>query len=673
MISINKLIVVILLLVASTNEKLFCQETTEAGEQQIENNAMAAENNMQDINESEVIGDEMKFDINTINETELIGFNLLTQEQINNFIIYRKRMGRFISLFELQAVPGWDIETIRSVINKLKFKQGFENHYNFKQLLKKTNHSILYRTGGKAYDTLVAGILKGKTNMINSYKQLIKYSMDLSEKIKGGITIEKDAGEKNIVDHLSGYLAFSSNRILKNCIIGDYTINMGQGLIQWQGYSVGLSNQISSGFRQGPIVMPHRGTDENKFHRGIALGFQKSGITLSLLGSSHYVDANIIWDSSTNKKNISSFLVSGIHVSDSEISDKKTAGKKTIGGSLTFKFNKTSIGLNHLSTFFDSPIKKSNEPYNYFSKKGNNYKNTGIDVETNILSGFLFGEVAVDEKLNSGFIIGFIKSIDPRLDIAFKYRNISKGFRSFQSSAFTQNTEANNEQGKSITVNFKVNSTTKIEGYADHFINYWPQYYNDGIRRGNIISIQYSWDPNKKTSYYIRLQSKEKDNNGKLNNNKTNLLGKERISNYRIHFSFSPYQSITVRYRTELSVYTGEFKHTERGFLSYLEIIYKPMLKPYSISARLSGFETGGYNSRIYAYERDILYYYAIPALQNLGFRNYILVNYKISKQLQIWLKWIHAKNTLNSPLSSQAESSVRITKEWRVQLIWKS
>ena len=281
--------------------------------------------------------------------------------------------------------------------------------------------------------------------------------------------------------------------------------------------------------------------------------------------------------------------------------------------------------------------------------------------------------VAVDEKLNSGFIIGFIKSIDPRLDIAFKYRNISKGFRSFQSSAFTQNTEANNEQGKSITVNFKVNSTTKIEGYADHFINYWPQYYNDGIRRGNIISIQYSWDPNKKTSYYIRLQSKEKDNNGKLNNNKTNLLGKERISNYRIHFSFSPYQSITVRYRTELSVYTGEFKHTERGFLSYLEIIYKPMLKPYSISARLSGFETGGYNSRIYAYERDILYYYAIPALQNLGFRNYILVNYKISKQLQIWLKWIHAKNTLNSPLSSQAESSVRITKEWRVQLIWKS
>ena len=646
---------------------------SETGEQEIENNAIAAEGNMQDINESEWADDEMKYDINTINETELIGFNVLTTAQINNFILYRKRMGRFISLFELQAVPGWDIGTIKAMVKKLKINYGVEIQNPFNNPVKKADQLILYRTGGKVYDTLVNGMLKGRSNMINGYKQLIKYSLDLPEKIKGGITIEKDAGEKNMADHLSGYLAISSNRILKNCIIGDFTVNMGQGLIQWQGYSIGLSNQLSSGFRQGPIIRPHRGTDENKFHRGIAFVFQKPGITLSILGSSQHVDANIIWDTVTNKKTISSFLVSGLHISDSEIEDKKAVAKNTFGGSLKFKFNKTSIGLNHLSTFFDSPIQKRNEPYNYFSKKGNTYKNTSIDLSTNILSGFLFGEAAVDERMNRGFITGFIKSIDPRLDIAFIYRNISKSYRSFQSNAFTQNTEANNEQGKCINVNFRINSKTKIDGYVDHYINYWPQYYNDGIRRGNIISIQYSWEPNKKTSYYIRLQSKEKANNVRLETNKTNLLGKERISNCRIHFSFSPYQSITVRQRTELSLFSGEFQSTERGFLSYLELIYKPMLKPYSISARLSGFETGGYNSRIYAYERDLLYYYSIPALQHVGYRNYILVNYKISKHLQIWIKWIHAKNSLSSPLSTQVKAPVRITKEWRIQLIWKT
>ena len=646
---------------------------TESMEQQIENTAMVSENSMQYLNESESADDEIKYDINTINETELMGLNVLTPAQINNFILYRKRMGSFISLFELQAVPGWDLGTIKAVVNKLKIIYGVEIHNPFNRIIKEAKHSILYRTGGKVYDTLVNGMLKGRSNMINGYKQLIKYSLDLPDKIKGGITIEKDAGEKNMADHLSGYLVIPSNRILKNCIIGDYVVNMGQGLIQWQGYSVGLSNQLSTGFRQGPIIRPHRGTDENKFHRGIAFVFQKSRISLSLFGSSQHIDANIIWDTVTNKKTISSFLVSGLHISDSEISDKKTVGKKTLGSSLKLKYNKTIIGLNHLSTFFDSPIQKRDEPYNYFSKKGNTYKNTSIDLSTNILSGFLFGEAAVDEKLNRGVITGFIKSIDPRLDIAFIYRNISKNYRSFQSNAFTQNTDANNEQGKCINVNFRINSKTKIDGYVDHYINFWPQYSNDGIRRGNIISIQYSWEPNKKTSYYIRLQSKEKDNNVRLENNKTNLLGKERISNCRIHFSFSPHQSIIVRQRTELSLYSGEFQHTESGFLSYFELIYKPMLKPYSFSARLSEFETGGYNSRIYAYERDLLYYNAIPALQNLGYRNYILVNYKISKQLQIWIKWIHAKNSINSPLLPQIQIPVRTTKEWRIQLIWKT
>ena len=661
------------LLTISTNGKVFSQEMTEANEQEIENNAMLSDGNGQDINETEGTDDEKKYDINSITEVELLGLNILSPQQIINFIIYRKTLGSFISLLELQAVPGWDIETIKAVINKLKIKYGIETTKPFPKILRDGKNLILFRTGGKSFDTLVNGVMKGRNNMVNRYKQLIKYSLDIPERIKCGITIEKDAGEKNIADHLSGYLNFASKRILKDIFIGDYTVNIGQGLIQWQGYSMGPSNQLSSGFRQGPLIRPHRGTDENKFHRGVAFVFHKKGITLSLLGSSQHVDANIILDPATNQKTISSFSVSGLHISNSEIDDKKTASKKTIGGSLKFKYTKTIIGFNHLSTFFDTPIQKRNEPYNSFSMKGNMYKNTSIDFSTNIASGFLFGEAAVDGKLNSGFIVGMLKSIDTRLDIAFIYRNISKEYRSFQSNAFTQNTDANNERGRFVNVNFRINSKTKIEAFTDRYINTWPQYYNDGVRRGNIISIQYSWDPSKKTGLYVRLQSKEKNNNAKLDNNKTNLLGIERISNCRIHFSFSPHNFLLVRHRTELSLFSGEFQHTERGFLSFIELIYKPMLKAYSISARISAIETGGYNSRIYAYERDILYYYAIPSLYNVGYRNYILFNYKISKHLQIWLKWIQAKQNMNSSLSTQAFSTEKLTKEWRVQLIWKS
>ena len=670
--SIDKLFFIIVSLTFLTQEKLLCQEMTEATEELIENNAMASDGIGQDINESEDGNYEVKYDINHINETQLLSFNILNFQQINNFILYRKNMGGFISLFELQAVPGWDIETIKLIIHRFKIR-NIESRRPIQKLLKEGNHSILYRIGKKSLDTLINGIVKPKDLFSNKSKQLVRYSFEIPEKMNAGLTIEKDPGEKSITDYASGYLAFSSTKILKNVTVGDYTVNMGQGLIEWRGYSTGMTSQITSGYRQGPLIWPHRGTDENKFHRGVALSFNKAGITMSVFASNQYIDANIISDRVTNKKTISSFLVSGIHATDSEKADRKTAEKSTIGGSLKIKISKTNIGLNHISTFFNAPVQKKDEPHNYFAMQGNQYINSSIDFSSNVASGFLFGEAAIDERLNSGFILGMLKSIDPRLDIAFIYRNISKGYRSFQPNAFTQNTDANNEQGKFININFRINPRTKIESYVDHYTNNWPQYYNDGVRRGNLISIQYSWDPNKKTAFYIKLQSKQKNSNIKLVDNKTNLLGEEHISNCRIHISFTPFNSITVRHRTELSLFSGEYKKTEKGFLSYLELIYKPTLKPYSISARISAVETDGYNSRIYAYERDLLYYYSIPSLFNNGFRNYILFNYKVSKHLQIWLKWIQAKSNITSNFTSQVQSNQKTTKEWRVQLIWKS
>lgn len=673
MISIDKSVFILVALIACANENIFCQETTEEEEQQIENIAIQGEGNTQDVNDISGYGELVKYDINRIDETQLMSFNLLTPIQVKHFILYRKTMGNFISLYELQAIPGWDRNTIKMVITRLTIDKNNEVREPLYRSIKKGSHLMLYRTGDARSDTTLNGKIVSKPPTANRYKQLVKYSFELPEKIKGGVTIEKDAGEKNIADYRSGFLLLSSKRILKSIVMGDYTVNMGQGLIRWQGYSTGMTSQIISGYRQGELIRPHRGTDENRYHRGLGLSFQKDKLTLQLFAGIEKVDANLLYDSINNKNVISSFLYSGLHVKSSELADKKSVEEKNFGGSLTFKKNKSRLSLNHLSTFFNAPVKKRDEPYNYFSFKGTSYKNTGVDFSTNIASAFVFGEAAVDSKLNTGFVTGVMKSLDRRVDLAFIYRNISKGYRSFQSNAFTQNTEANNERGQFISINFRINSTSKIDAYLDQYINRWPQYYTDGSRRGNIFSIQYSWDPHKKTNFYVRMQWKEKNNNTRIEKNKTNFLDVEKNSNCRIHFSYTPFVSITLRQRTEISSFSSISKKTEKGFMSYLEIIYKPMLKPYSISARVSAIETGGYNSRIYAYERDLLSYYSIPALYNAGNRNYIVLNYKINKHLQIWLKWIYAKTSIGDNFANQLESNQKITKEWRMQLIWKS
>jgi hypothetical protein len=78
----------------------------------------------------------------------------------------------------------------------------------------------------------------------------------------------------------------------------------------------------------------------------------------------------------------------------------------------------------------------------------------------------------------------------------------------------------------------------------------------------------------------------------------------------------------------------------ENGFLIFLDGVYKPVLKKYSANLRLQYFETDGYNSRIYAYENDVLYYYAIPVFFNKGYRYYLNFNYDINAKFSVWFKW---------------------------------
>ena len=53
-----------------------------------------------------------------LNEAEVADLNqlrILTPLQVQNFILYRNLVGKLIDLYELQAVPGWDISTIQKI------------------------------------------------------------------------------------------------------------------------------------------------------------------------------------------------------------------------------------------------------------------------------------------------------------------------------------------------------------------------------------------------------------------------------------------------------------------------------------------------------------------------------------------------------------------------------
>ena len=62
-------------------------------------------------------------------------------------------------------------------------------------------------------------------------------------------------------------------------------------------------------------------------------------------------------------------------------------------------------------------------------------------------------------------------------------------------------------------------------------------------------------------------------------------------------------------------------------------------MKPLAGNIRLQYFETDGYNSRLYAYENDVLYSFSIPVFYGKGYRYYINVNYDLTRKLTIWAR----------------------------------
>ena len=50
-------------------------------------------------------------------------------------------------------------------------------------------------------------------------------------------------------------------------------------------------------------------------------------------------------------------------------------------------------------------------------------------------------------------------------------------------------------------------------------------------------------------------------------------------------------------------------------------------------------FDTEGNENRQYAYERDVLYAFSIPAYSGRGIRNYLLVQYRMSRKVDIWAR----------------------------------
>ena len=643
----------------------FSQEIPVTTEQQLENQTDADQGETEDDSYLQELEQFRRnpININTADADELKQLRIITDLQIANLISYRNLFGKLISIYELQAVPSWDVNTIRKLLPFVTSATPLSLSEEAGKRFREGDHSLLLRVSqvlekADGFDKATSG-----TKYLGSSQRIFfRYRYTYKNLLQFGLVGDKDAGEQFLkgvqnkgFDFYSFHLFARKIGIIQLLALGDFSVNMGQGLIQWQGLAFKKSVDVMGVKRQSAILRPYSSAGEFYFHRGAGITIKKGRVESTAFISFRKLGGNFVADTVNNEDFVSSFLTSGYHRTLSENEDRNNLSQTAFGGNIIYRGNNWHLGVNGIYYNFSLPVEKRNEPYNLYAISGKTWYNFSIDYSYTYKNLHFFGEAAADKNFNKAFVNGLLLSVDPKIDISFVQRTIQKAYQSINGNAFTENTYPTNETGFYTGITIRPAIGWRLDAYGDVFKFPWLKYLVDAPSHGTDYLAQLTYTPNKQVELYTRFRNETKQSNQSGNTTATNFLATLPKQSWRTQIMYKINPAIALRNRIELLWYDNNGINKENGFLTFFDFIYKPMLKQFSGVLRLQYFETDGYNSRIYAYENDVLYSYSIPAFSDKGFRYYLTFNYDVSKKVAFWLRWTQTiyrnRNTVGSGL----------------------
>ncbi len=591
--------------------------------------------------------------LNTADRNLLEELKILSPMQIQSLISYRERLGLLINIYELQAVPGWDIGTILKLRPFITVSTEAGISANILKRLSGGDKTLLFRSTRvlEASRGYIADTAGATTNHYvgSPEKLLIRYRYKYKNLLQYGFLGEKDPGEelfkgtqKQGFDFYSAHFFLRNSGIIKALALGDFSVNLGQGLTNWMNLAYRKGPDVLATKRQSAVLRPYSSPGEAFFFRGAGITLGNKKWEATVFASYKKTDANkLAGDTSSNIEDfISSFQTSGYHRTASEIEDKGAQKQLAFGGNFSYQYKGLHVGLNAIQFQLKYPLQKRDQPYNLFALKGKSFGNYSMDYGYTYKNMHWFGEAAISDTKYKAFVNGLLISTSRNVDMSIFYRNISKGYQTLYGSAFTESTLPNNEKGLFVGMSVKPSQAWKIDAYADVFRFPWLKSRVDAPSDGSDYFLQVGYRPNKQLDMYARYKREEKAINYNVEDEMLNPVIPMPKKSFRYQLTYKVSPEFTFRTRTELAWYDKRGAAASEGFLLYADILYKPNMKPLSGNIRLQYFETEDYNSRFYAYENDLLYNYAIPVFYGKGYRYYINLNYDVNKKLAFWLKF---------------------------------
>ncbi|MBC6368585.1 hypothetical protein DDT91_17485 [Algoriphagus sp. AK58] len=614
-------------------------------------------------------------DVNKADSEILQASYLLSPLQISNLLEYRKINGDFISLYELQAIPEFDLLTIENLLPFVTIGgNGSRTKPFFQRLKEEENAYLLFRhrrtwetrRGFTPADTSRNGTLS--TRYLGDPNDFyLRFRIQRPRDFSIGMTLEKDPGEQFSWDGKTArygfnFLSFHITRYFvgkwRTIALGDFQASFGQGLVFGAGYTLGKGAETVPTVRRSSFgILPYTAALEFGYFRGVGLTRQIKNWQTTFILSNAPRDGRIslTLDSLENTvETISSLTQTGLHRTPSELSTKNQIREVNLGGNLQFNHpsGRWMGGANVLHTQFNRPWIRDPRIYNQFEFSGQTNQVGSLYFNYYWKNFSLFGESAISKSKGTGTVIGLVSSLGKTIDFSLLWRNYDRDFHSFYSSGFAENTRPINERGLYMGIQVMPTKVWRINAYYDSFRFPWIKYRVYSPSRGYEWLGRISYQPRRNLLAFLQIRNEKKDRN--LPNTGEPSLPYLVSPIYKINSTLSLETQLTrnLFLRSRVLWSQVEIEQNKTYGLMVLQDVQFGKNK-WRITGRAALFDAETYDNRLYSFENNVLWTFSVPAYSGRGIRHYLLGQYQFNQKLTAYFRFARTTYTDREVISS--------------------
>ena len=609
--------------------------------------------------------------LNLASDENLRKLTFLNELQIANLRSYIQQYGNIASIYELQMIEGFNQEMIELMLPFITLTPQLQNNkITLSRLMRygKADLTVRYQQileQQKGYLPASDSLLLANPNaryLGGQGRLYTRFKYAYADRLQFGFTAEKDQGEtffpkndtlKKGFDFFSVHVYYQDPGIVKQAALGDYQVQFGQGLTLWSGLSFGKLPGEIGGKKSGQGIKPTSSANENLFMRGAAATVGSGKMAVTFFYSSHYVDANLVAGDTLDASDayFSSLQESGYHRTPNELADKHTARIEAAGGHVTFKTGTLHLGATAYQAKLNAGLRKPSSPAYLFDITNQTSVNAGMDYDYLYKKLNLYGEIARSDNGAVAFLNGMAFAADPRFLISAIYRNYPRDYNNLLCNAFAEGSHPINEKGLYTGFVASLASKWTLTAYVDQFKFGWMKYRVDAPSHGAEYSAQITWQASRTSEVTLRFREVRKQLNS-TENSYFNVLQTTGKRDIRLQLSITPMPYLSLRSRIAYSEY-HDGKGTSNGYLVYQDIGFRPEKSNVSLVARFALFDAPAYDSRLYAYENDVLYAFTSSSYYGVGSRFYVVAAWQPAQHIELWLKYSRTYYTDRQTISS--------------------